>query len=380
VLANPAETGSSASRADRDSFAPENQSVAYQISATHTGNVQAELRRPLGIQWSVDLRWGVGYPVAANGIVVVVAGGRLMALKAKTGERLWAQQSPSETWVGPAYDNGLIFVDPRETFNNDEGIVAFDERSGTLVWSAQTPQEWDFTSPPTAYDGTVYTAAAGDGGFVYAYDEQTGALKWRQSVENGEDSSPAVTSDGVYVSYSCPQTYDFDPQTGAQIWHYSGICEGGGGSTPVLYDRLLFVEAADSSKGRNALIFKAKTGKVAGAYTAYYPPAFADRRGYFVKDYGRTLEARSIPAMAVLWRVRPSRSVYAVPPLVVGHVVYEETETGVLLGYDRQNGKQQVDIDLGHGGARRGLSVALGYYDGELLVPNGTKLFALKGR
>src|SRR5581483_11294957 len=255
------------------SAAPETQSVAYQIDTTHSGHVEAELRRPLKVQWTAHFRGGVSYPVAANGIVVVVAYNNVVGLNAKTGKRLWSQGSPSESWVGPAYDKGLIFVDPQDTFNNDEGIVAFNQRSGKLIWSASVPQEWDFTSPPTAYAGTVYTAAAGDGGFVYAYDEQTGTLKWKQSVENGEDSSPAVTPDGVYVSYSCPQTYDFDPQSGAQIWHYKGDCEGGGGSTPVVYAGLLFVEGADSTKGRNALIFNAEKGTVAGAYTSYYPPA-----------------------------------------------------------------------------------------------------------
>ena len=91
-------------------------------------------------------------------------------------------------------------------------------------------------------NGTVYTGGAGSGGTLYAYAESSGHLNWRASVENGDSSSPVVTKAGVFVSYACPQTYQFNPRSGAQVWHYSGPCEGGGGSTAVLHGKFLYVE------------------------------------------------------------------------------------------------------------------------------------------
>jgi hypothetical protein len=104
---------------------------------------------------------------------------------------------------------------------------------------------------PTAAHGLVVTSSNLK---VYAFDESTGKLKWTAPVEDGDDSSPVITPSGVHVSYACPQTYDFDPSDGTQLWHFSGPCQGGGGSTPVLYDGLLYVEDADLSNGFTGLV------------------------------------------------------------------------------------------------------------------------------
>ena len=90
-------------------------------------------------------------------------------------------------------------------------------------------------------NGIVYTSGAGDGGTVYAVRESDGTLLWTQEVENGDDSAPAVTSDGVYVSYACPQTYKFNPTSGDLIWHFSGQCEGGGGESVAIYNGQVYV-------------------------------------------------------------------------------------------------------------------------------------------
>jgi len=45
---------------------------------------------------------------------------------------------------------------------------------------------------------------------------------WTAPVENGDSSAPAVSHNGVYVSYVCPQTYRFNSTTGQQDWNYGG--------------------------------------------------------------------------------------------------------------------------------------------------------------
>ena len=49
-------------------------------------------------------------------------------------------------------------------------------------------------------------------------------------MENGDTSSPALSWDGVFLSYPC-QVYRLDLFTGSVLWHYAGPCEGGGGKT-----------------------------------------------------------------------------------------------------------------------------------------------------
>ena len=90
------------------------QSVAYQVDTEHTGFARGPLRRPLTQLWSVKLDVGRQHyeiTVIANGIVVVTANHNLIALDDQTGETLWSKDSPSGYgWIGPAYDNGTIFV------------------------------------------------------------------------------------------------------------------------------------------------------------------------------------------------------------------------------------------------------------------------------
>lgn len=354
-------------------------SVTYQVDTNHDGHVRAMLHKPLTVLWSVNLGGAVGYPVVANGIVVVAAGSSLIALDATNGQTLWTQVSPSDSWVGPAYDRGMIFSDPFYTFSSDYmGMFAFDEASGKQVWSSQTLGQYAFSSPPTAASGMVYTAAAGVGGTVYAFKDSDGILKWSAPVENGDDSSPVVTKGGVYVSYACPQTYDFNPLGGAQIWHYSGPCEGGGGSTPVLYDGSLFVEDSNAYSGYDGLILSAANGKAIGGFNATYPPAFAQHRGFLVGD--NTLAADAIPSMKPAWSVTLSGgATFVTPALVAGNVVYVETSAGYLVGYDTGSGKQSINMNLGYSGYNRGLSVGLGYGPNELIVPDGDELIALQG-
>jgi outer membrane protein assembly factor BamB len=358
-------------------------SVTYQVNPAHTGYVAGLLNPPLTERWAVKLggyNGGVGYPIVANGIVVVGANGKLFALNAKTGKILWSRQGSPGGWVGPAYDNGMIFSDPLSTSygKRTSGIYAFNQRSGKVLWAASM-QQWSFSSPPTARSGMVYTAGAGDGGTVYAYNESTGALAWSASVMNGDDSSPAVTSRGVYVSYSCPQSYDFNPVSGKQIWHYNGSCEGGGGSTPVYYDGFIFVEASDARSGYNGLILTADKGKAVGYFNSNFTPAFANLRGFFITGYGATLQASDIPSMRPVWTVTLSGDKLATPPLLVGKTVYAETAAGNLLAYDAKTGHRQLDMSLGYSGGYAGKSVGLGFGSNELIVPDGNELIALTG-
>jgi outer membrane protein assembly factor BamB len=68
------------------------------------------------------------------------------------------------------------------------------------VWARQLPGQYAFSSPPTAKDGVVYVSGAGSGGTLYAVDEASGTVLATQPVANGDDSSPALSADAVFVS------------------------------------------------------------------------------------------------------------------------------------------------------------------------------------
>jgi outer membrane protein assembly factor BamB len=350
------------------------QSVAYQINNEHNGYARGPLHLPLKQLWAVNIggkHGDVQYPVIANGIVVVIANGKLTALNEKTGKVLWTHNQPNVFgWVGPAYDNGMIFASANVGSPHKRiGMFGFDERTGEELWSAK---QSGGGSPPTAASGVVY------GGALSAYDESSGAINWTASLGGDGDSSPVVTSAGIFVSYACPQTYDLQPGNGTQIWHYGpSSCEGGGGSTPVLYDGLLFVEDIYSFK-YSGVIVSAKSGAVAGHFNSTAVPAFANHLGFFVDQ--STLTAQTIPGMKTVWSDSLETSDgYETPPIVVGNIVYLGTIANTLVGYDASTGKQKVLVALPTSSFYQAYSGSLAYGDGELLVPNGTYLVAFKG-
>ena len=356
------------------------ESATYQSNTSHTGSIAASLKAPLAVKWAVNLGGSVGYPVVANGIVVVAANGALVALSAKSGKMLWTQPAPTGGgWVGPAYDNGAVFSNVLYT-NGSEGIgmYAFDQKTGHQMWDVVIPGQYAFSSPPTARKGVVYTGGAGTGGTVYAYAESNGHLNWTASVENGDNSSPVVTANGLYVSYACPQTYEFNPQNGASIWHYSGPCEGGGGSTAVLYDKLLFVEDSFAVSGFNGIALTASNGQPAANFNPVFTPAFANHIGYFTPN-AQTMLAATTPTVSQAWMQTPKPDTYATPPLVIGSTVYIETVSGELLGYSAKTGALQVSMGLGFGDTSPGFSAGLAFGSNLLFVPAGSELIAVQG-
>src|SRR5436189_154077 len=72
----------------------------------------------------------------------------------------------------------------------DGRVSARAADTGAEQWSVKLDQ-YSFSSPPTAVDGTVYVGGAGSGGTLYALDEGTGAVRWSRPVANGDNSSPA---------------------------------------------------------------------------------------------------------------------------------------------------------------------------------------------
>jgi outer membrane protein assembly factor BamB len=81
------------------------QSVTYQINIHHTGYASGPLALPLKKIWRIDFgpEQFVGHSIIANGIVVVTAGHRLLALDEKTGKKLWSKVAPRMSyWTGLA--------------------------------------------------------------------------------------------------------------------------------------------------------------------------------------------------------------------------------------------------------------------------------------
>lgn len=365
--------------------------VTYQINAVHTGAINTRgVRPPLKVKWSVDLGGTVGYPLIAENKVFVIAGPdrnekvNLYALDAASGNVLWGPNVIPEGayfWAAAAYDSGMIFVIPNTIPGLSSGeIIAYSSATGQTIWTS-TLGQYFFNAPPTAGNGMVYTGGAGTDGTVYAVRETDGNLIWTASGMSGQNSSPVVTTKGVYVSYVCPQSYKFNPFTGALIWHYSGPCQGGGGATPVLYKNSLYVRDSSRSNGHDGDILNATTGALVGTFDADFAPAITSNTAFYVQFGGLT--AVNTTSGTTVWTASPGGDTYSTPPIVVNGVVYVGTASGFLKGYKAKTGKNTVSMNMGYPisasetGNVGSPESGLGAGQGILVVPASTHLIAM---
>ncbi|MGY0200542.1 outer membrane protein assembly factor BamB family protein [Leptothrix sp. BB-3] len=364
---------------------PLSQSVTFQVDPAHSGRATwpGALTLPASPSWSVTLTGEVSYPLIAAGKVFVTAvsnasgliGRELRAYDQLTGQLAWGPVSLAGTfpWTGHAYDNGRVFV-----LNSDGLLRAFDAATGASLWSSQLPVQYLFSSPPTAVNGLVYVSGAGSGGTVYAVDALNGALLWSSPVANGDHSSPAVTADGVYVSYPC-QIYKFDPLTGQTIWWVSGGCSGGGGRTVAADGARIFVR--DPSVFNDGQVRATSTGQLLGSVPSTAIPVLADGKAYVLQ--GGTLRRIDLDTSLAAWSYAASAALVSAP-LMVNNIVFIGASDGTVHALDTTTGAL-----LWTGSAGTGMSATdehnvavpytgMGFGEGYLVVPAGAKLTVWK--
>jgi len=358
------------------------QAVAYQLDPAHDGDqTGSPITAPLSLAWSVTLQGSISYPLIVNGVVYVTAGSiangygtTLYALDQATGATLWSHPlGGNYDWSGLAYDAGQVF-----TVNFNGELTAFNAATGATDWSRSLPGQSAFSSPPTAIDGYVYTSGAGSGGTVYAVSEATGQLAWTAPVANGDHSSPAVDSSGVYVSYAGDQDYAFNPFTGALLWHHQTDVSGGGGKTPVL--------AAGDIFGRDALkgnvVLPAGGGASLGSFASTPAPAIGGGQAYMLSS-GELNAVNDSGLGTSAWTFSGDGKLDSAP-LLVGNLVFEGSSSGEVYAVD-PTGTSVWSANAGSAipaPDEQNVSqplTGLGAGEGTLIVPAGGTLVAYAG-
>jgi outer membrane protein assembly factor BamB len=179
----------------------------------HGSNIQppkplAEFAPTLQVQkvWSTRIGDGAGrsgvrlQPVLANGdLYLISTDGKIEALNAATGKRIWQQSTRTGGGIwpfkhkkpgldaryagGPTVSGNLLVVGTL-----DGHVYAFDAATGKRQWSAEVDNE--VISPPAIDAGIVYVHT--NSGYVYAFDANTGDRKWL----NDQGSVPLLSLRG----------------------------------------------------------------------------------------------------------------------------------------------------------------------------------------
>jgi outer membrane protein assembly factor BamB len=307
-------------------------------------------------------------------VTAQIGGGtHLVALDQATGATLWGPISLGGT-ANAVYDGGKIFV-MSGSFNVPMLLQSYDLATGTLDWTTTLNGEAVFTAGPSALNGMIFASDAS--ATLYAVNEGGGSIAWTQLVMNGDDSMPAVTETGVYVTYPC-STYAFQPLTGDSLFFNNTGCEGGGGATPIVANNVLY--SPNSSGGSsNGTTFNATSGVILGTYTADVPPAVGTQMSFFLQS--GALSGIALSNNTVAWTFTGDGSLVT-SPILVNQTVFIGSATGNVYALNAATGQQLWSINAGgaippgaHWGAPMPLS-ALAAGDGLLVVPAGNTVVA----
>lgn len=198
--------------------------------------------KDLGLAWSYNLESTRGVeatPLVVDGIMYVSASWSVVhAIDVRTGKRLWTfdPKVPREIGFkgccdvvnrGVALYKGRVFVGAY-----DGRLIALDAATGAKVWEQDTiidrKRSYTITGAPRVVKGNVIIgqggAEYGVRGYVTAYDAMSGKQKWRFFTVPGDPSKP-FENDAMKMA--------------AKTWDPSGkYWEAGGGGTP--WDTMAF--------------------------------------------------------------------------------------------------------------------------------------------
>jgi len=214
------------------------------LTQINDGNVDQ-----LGIAWFKDLpdaRGQEATPIEVDGkLYISTAWSKVFAYDAKTGEELWSYDPAVDGAKavdaccdvvnrGVAINRGKLF------FGTIDGrLIALDANTGARLWETQTTdnsKHYTITGAPRVVKNMVIIgnggAEFGVRGYVSAYDTRDGNLKWRfYTVPNPKGEPDGAASDEIFA------------KAAAQTWGDGEWKESGGGGT--VWDSIVYDEDLD---------------------------------------------------------------------------------------------------------------------------------------
>lgn len=199
--------------------------------------------KDLGLAWTYNLESTRGVeatPLVVDGVMYVSASWSVVhAIDTRTGKRLWTfdpKVDKSHGYKGccdvvsrgVALYQGKVFV---AAF--DGRLIALDAASGRKLWEKDTiadhKRAYTITGAPRVFNGKVIVgnsgAEYGVRGYITAYDAATGAQKWRWFTVPGDPSKPFE---------------DASMARAAQTWDPAGKWWEAGGGGGTAWDTLTF--------------------------------------------------------------------------------------------------------------------------------------------
>jgi outer membrane protein assembly factor BamB len=198
---------------------------------------------------------------------------------AATGKTVWEHQYTSPLggldYSEGAGPHGTPLISGTRLFatGSRRELMAFDKATGRLLWSHDLLKEFGqqdldrgYMCSPLLSGGSVIVTMGGAGQAVAAFDEQTGALKWKNGTFEFAPASPMlidVDGQAQLLVFGGDRIVGMNPANGQMLWSHPHKTDWGLNiSTPVWSpsDHLLFVSSAYGT-GSRVLEVRQASGK-----------------------------------------------------------------------------------------------------------------------
>jgi outer membrane protein assembly factor BamB len=343
-----------------------NAEIRRGVSDSSKGDVL--LSQPLTVRWRYESAVTLNLTPAFDNerIYLPLAGGAIVALKAKDGQLYWRSEMGGELSASPVADDVSIYV-ASETVGqpnapagalralgreggvtqwmtplvrplrgaltisggklfaggSDGRAYAFDKHTGGVLWSI--PFALVFSAQPVVKDGKVYLGS--EDGTLLALDEATGRLLWRYRTQGAIHGPVAVTKDRVFFGSGDGYIYALSVEKGRMKWRKR---TGAGVESVVLTDDALLAASLDNFayllnlKGK-MLWKKLLPGRISAqpltvAETALFTPLSSSEGVVLGLKDGK--QVNSLPTGEELTS--------SASPIIVGDAVILTTEHGLL--------------------------------------------------
>jgi outer membrane protein assembly factor BamB len=265
---------------------------------------------------SLEIR---GAPAVGGGSVYVVADG-LYAFDESSGTELWScdcVRSGFNERASPKLSEGTVYVGGGPS--SPDGVVAIDSSDGARQWAVDAPGEVS----PVIESGRIYFGD--ESGTLHAITTD-GERLWETDVTNAPLHSPTVADGTVFAGSNDSNLYAIDTMSGARLWTFDepsgdsgwdGDLFGG----PTVHDGTVYIGSTDS----NLYAVDADTGDSVWTFSAgesimaTAPTVVGD--SLFVVS-GETLHAVNANTGMKQWDVSAHPLSIWAYPIVVDGVVY----------------------------------------------------------
>jgi outer membrane protein assembly factor BamB len=231
----------------------------------------------------------------------------------------------------------------------DDGVLsAIDKRTGHLYWAK--PLGKLSASSPAVTSNTVYVTILSSGhprspGRVVALNSTTGAVRWFRSLPSPSESSPMLDEGRVFIGSQSGLVYALNASNGRVIWTYKAA--GAVKASPTLSGGALYfgdysghVQAISERTGR--LLWRSSSeGALLGSGTFYSTPAVLYGRVFLGNTDGRVY-AYDASSGKLDWAVQTGAYVYASPAVTnapgLGPTVYLGSYNGDFYAINARSG------------------------------------------